>query len=72
MLNNEPDAEWVTYLDSDLFFFASPEPIYAEIEGCRVRHYPAPIYRQEQQAAEVWNLQRRLGRGAERCRKALP
>jgi hypothetical protein len=32
VLNNEPDAEWVTYLDSDLFFFASPEPIYAEMK----------------------------------------
>lgn len=32
VLNSEPDAEWVTYLDSDLFFFASPEPIYAEMQ----------------------------------------
>jgi hypothetical protein len=32
VLNNEPDAEWVTYLDSDLFFFASPDPIYAEMD----------------------------------------
>ncbi len=32
VLNNEPDAEWVTYLDSDLFFFDSPEPIYAELK----------------------------------------
>jgi hypothetical protein len=32
VLNNEPNAEWVTYLDSDLFFFASPEPIYAEMK----------------------------------------
>src|SRR6202795_4758463 len=32
VLNNEPEAEWVTYLDSDLFFFASPDPIYAEME----------------------------------------
>jgi hypothetical protein len=32
VLNNEPDAEWVTYLDSDLFFFASPEPIFAEMK----------------------------------------
>jgi hypothetical protein len=31
VLNNEPEAEWVTYLDSDLFFFASPDPIYAEM-----------------------------------------
>jgi hypothetical protein len=32
VLNNEPGAEWVTYLDSDLFFFASPEPIYEEMK----------------------------------------
>src|SRR5260370_19354288 len=32
VLNNEPDAERVTYLDSDLFFFASPDSIYAELQ----------------------------------------
>jgi hypothetical protein len=31
VLNSEPEAEWVTYLDSDLFFFASPDPIYREM-----------------------------------------
>lgn len=31
VLDSEPDAEWVTYLDSDLFFFASPDPIYDEM-----------------------------------------
>jgi hypothetical protein len=33
VLNGESDAEWVTYLDSDLFFFAPPDPIYAEMKG---------------------------------------
>ena len=33
VLKNEPAAKWVTYLDSDMFFFASPEPIYEEMEG---------------------------------------
>jgi len=33
VLNSEPDVEWVTYLDSDLFFFASPEPIYDEMKN---------------------------------------
>jgi hypothetical protein len=32
VLENEPQAEWVTYLDSDLFFFASPAPIYDEMK----------------------------------------
>jgi hypothetical protein len=31
VLNSEPGVEWVTYLDSDLFFFTSPEPIYEEM-----------------------------------------
>jgi hypothetical protein len=31
VLERNPDAEWTTYLDSDLFFFASPDPIYREM-----------------------------------------
>ncbi len=30
-----PDAERVTYLDSDLFFFSSPETIFSEFESSR-------------------------------------
>jgi hypothetical protein len=33
VMNSEPDAEWVTYLDSDLFFFSSPDPIYDEMKN---------------------------------------
>jgi hypothetical protein len=47
VLNNEPDAEWVTYLDGDLFFFASPEPIYGELQDAAVaiipHRYPAKL-----------------------------
>lgn len=32
VLESNPDAEWTTYLDSDLFFFASPDPIYEEMK----------------------------------------
>jgi hypothetical protein len=32
VLDSTLDAEWVTYLDSDLFFFASPDPIYDEMK----------------------------------------
>src|SRR5690349_5362815 len=31
VLNREQDAEWVAYVDGDLYFYASPEPIYAEL-----------------------------------------
>ena len=31
LLKNRPELEEVTYLDADLFFFASPEPLFAEI-----------------------------------------
>jgi hypothetical protein len=33
VMETERGAEWVTYLDSDLFFFASPEAIYEEMGG---------------------------------------
>jgi hypothetical protein len=40
VLSNEPDAEWVTYLDGDLFFFQSPEPIYRELQDAAVAIIP--------------------------------
>jgi hypothetical protein len=47
VLDREPDAEWVTYLDSDLYFHASPEPIYAEMRQAAVaitpHRYPTKI-----------------------------
>ena len=36
----EADAEWVTYLDGDLYFFASPEAVYAELTGATVAIIP--------------------------------
>jgi hypothetical protein len=40
VLEREPDAEWVTYLDGDLFFFKSPAPIYDELENASVAIIP--------------------------------
>jgi hypothetical protein len=40
VLEREPDAEWVTYLDGDLFFFQSPAPIYDELENASVAIIP--------------------------------
>lgn len=49
VLKSEPDAEWVTYLDGDLFFFSSPEPIYGELPDAAVaiipHRYPAKLRR---------------------------
>ncbi|MEA2940061.1 MAG: hypothetical protein QOD09_590 [Bradyrhizobium sp.] len=40
VLARETDAEWVTYLDGDLFFFASPDIIYQELEQASVAIIP--------------------------------
>src|SRR6185437_13537892 len=40
VLHREPDAEWVTYLDGDLYFFASPDPIYDELRDASVAISP--------------------------------
>src|SRR6185312_5001300 len=49
VMNREAQAEWVTYLDGDLFFFASPEPIYRELRGAKMaiipHRYPAKLAR---------------------------
>jgi hypothetical protein len=40
VLERETGAEWVTYLDGDLFFFESPEVIYDELRGASVAIIP--------------------------------
>jgi hypothetical protein len=40
VLARETDAEWVTYLDGDLFFFASPEALYEELQGAAAAIIP--------------------------------
>ncbi|MDO8401205.1 MAG: hypothetical protein Q7T45_25690 [Bradyrhizobium sp.] len=40
VMSNEPEAEWVTYLDGDLFFFESPEVIYRELQDASVAIIP--------------------------------
>ncbi len=36
ILNNYPEVDIITYLDSDLYFFSSPEPIYQELGSSSV------------------------------------
>jgi hypothetical protein len=40
VLAREADAEWVTYLDGDLYFFASPEVVYEELKDAAVAIIP--------------------------------
>jgi hypothetical protein len=40
VMGHEADAEWVTYLDGDLFFFESPEVIYGELQGAAAAIIP--------------------------------
>ena len=40
VLARETDAEWVTYLDGDLYFFASPEAVYGELKDAAVAIIP--------------------------------
>src|SRR6195952_3751370 len=40
VLEHETDADWGTYLDGDLFFFASPEVVYDELQDSAVAIIP--------------------------------
>jgi hypothetical protein len=52
VMGREADAEWVTYLDGDLYFFASPEPIYDELRDASVAIIP------HRYAPDIGRLQR--------------
>jgi hypothetical protein len=40
VMAREANANWVSYLDGDLYFFASPEPIYDELREASVAIFP--------------------------------
>jgi len=40
VMAREAGAEWVTYLDGDLYFYASPEAIYDELRGASIAIVP--------------------------------
>ena len=58
VLESSGDAEWATYLDSDLFFFASPEPIYDEIKDAAFGIIPHRFSRglEEQRKYGLYNV----------------
>ena len=36
LLANHPEIDVLTYLDADLYFYSSPEPIFSEFQGASV------------------------------------
>lgn len=52
VMGREASAEWVTYLDGDLYFFASPEPVYDELRDASVAIIP------HRYALDIGRLQR--------------
>lgn len=36
LIKNNPEIDTLTYLDADLYFYSSPEPIFAELKGSSV------------------------------------
>ena len=69
VLNSKPDAEWVTYLDSDLFFFASPDPIYDEMKDAAFGIIPHRFATRAGRPAPVRTLQCRLGQRSQARRR---
>ncbi len=49
LLNHDPQIETIVYLDADLFFYASPAPVFEEIGAASIsifshRHLPEDLY----------------------------
>lgn len=40
VLDREPDTDWVTYLDGDLYFFQSPEAVFDELRDASIAIIP--------------------------------
>jgi len=59
ILNNFREADLVTYLDADLFFFSDPTPLYEEISNSSVaiigHRFPANLQHLEQSAG-IYNV----------------
>lgn len=59
ILTQAPDVDMLTYLDADLFFFADPAPLFAEMAGKSIaiteHHYPAYL-REEMDIYGIYNV----------------
>lgn len=58
VLESNEDAEWATYLDSDLFFFASPDPVFEEMKDAAFGIIPHRFSRglEDQRRFGIYNV----------------
>jgi hypothetical protein len=60
VMNTEPHVDAVTYLDADLMFFSSPEPIFAEDQNASIlltEHRYLPEIKQSAISSGIYNVQ---------------
>lgn len=53
LLEHQPEIDQITYLDADLYFYSSPEPIFAELAGHSVAIIPHRFAANVQYMAET-------------------
>lgn len=59
-LMREPDLEAITYVDADVYFFSSPEPLFAELGGNStqiVPHRYAPQHQHFEETSGTYNVE---------------
>ncbi len=60
VLEKNPEIDETTYLDADLFFFSSPQPIYHEFAGnsiLLIEHRYSPFHKDMEKEAGIYNVQ---------------
>lgn len=60
VLEKNPEIDEITYLDADLFFFSSPEPIYEEFSGYSIlliEHRYSKMHESLREVAGIYNVQ---------------
>jgi hypothetical protein len=59
-LDREPDLEAITYIDSDIYFFSSPDPLFAELGDNSIQIVPhryAPEHRHMEPTSGIYNVE---------------
>lgn len=74
ILKHYPDTETLFYLDGDLYFYSSPEPLYDEFEGYSVLLFPHHLpegKKEKEQEVGRYNAGMIMFRNDERAKKCL-